>query len=124
MPAVHLGGVLRQRGQENMSPQRKLALRRFALRWLRKLFDWLEDRLHTEEIKLRNDLSGRHQVSVAAASLTEKTDQSQDMLHRAPGRPETFLQWEARRSGVSVKTKLNKKGRHLTAREFDLRFAR
>jgi hypothetical protein len=34
----------------------KLALRRYTLRWLRKLVDAIDDRLHTAEVTLRNDL--------------------------------------------------------------------
>lgn len=107
--------------------------RRFVLRWLRKLFDWLEDRLHTEEVKLRNELSGRHQVSVAAAPLTEKTDQSQDMLHRAPGRPETVQTEPPSDKGAVVAGSLSvpykapkttRQRRHVTASAFDLRFSR
>jgi len=58
--------------------------RRLALRWLRKLFDWLEDRLHAAEVKLRNDLSGREQVPGLAASTPEKRVDSEDMLHQHP----------------------------------------
>ena len=40
-----------------MSPQTKLALRRFTLRWLRYFLDWCDERLHAAEVRLREDLS-------------------------------------------------------------------
>jgi hypothetical protein len=105
----------------------RLAARRQIIRWLRKLFDVLDDRLHAEEVCLRATIS----LTRGGRQHPPRTVHgSEDMLHQRNGRTtkgpesETFLQWEARKSGVSVKTKLNKKGRHLTAREFDLRFAR
>ena len=42
-----------------MNPQAKLALRRFALRWLRYFLDWCDERLHAAEVRLREDLSNR-----------------------------------------------------------------
>lgn len=99
----------------------RLAARRQIVRWLRKLFDWLEERLHAAEVKLRNDLAEK---TVQTEPPSDKGAVVAGSLSAPYKAPITFLQWEARRSGVSVKTKLNKKGRHLTAREFDLRFAR
>jgi hypothetical protein len=105
-----------------MSPETKLAMRRWTIRQLRKLWDFLDEQLHAAEVKLRNDLSDRHQVSELAASSAEKTDPSQDMLHRAPGRSETFLQWEARKSGVAPVSKKQRRQRGMPAAAFDLRF--
>jgi hypothetical protein len=59
--------------------------RRFALRWLRKLFDVLEERLYAEEVKLRNDLSGRELVPGVAASSPEKPVIRKDMPHQRAG---------------------------------------
>lgn len=97
----------------------KLALRRFALRWLRKLVDMADDRLHGAEVKLRNDLSDlrERQHPSRAVSRTE------DMLHQAKDeRPEseTYLEWETRRSGVAIVSKKQaRRRRQLSAADFD-----
>jgi len=69
-----------------MKTKTKLNIRRFALRWLRKLFDVLEDRLHAEEVKLRNDLSGREASTsgVAASTQGKRGVEREDMLHQQP----------------------------------------
>jgi hypothetical protein len=82
-----------------MTPQTKLAMRRWALRQARYLFDAIEERLHAAEVRLREDIAGREgkpcrQTAPRAASLLER-----DSL--AARGSETFEQWEARRSGFS-----------------------
>jgi hypothetical protein len=39
-----------------MKPETKLAIRRVAIRWARKLLDFLDERLHAEEMRLRDEL--------------------------------------------------------------------
>lgn len=49
-----------------MRSEAKLILRRFAIRWLRKLVAAADDRLHAEEGKLRKE------ISACSPSLTDK----------------------------------------------------
>jgi hypothetical protein len=109
-----------------MSPTTKLALRRFALRWLRKLVDVADDRLHAAEVQLRNDLSGRNQVPAKAASICGENRDLKTCLTEHPVRPENYIQWEARRSGVAPISKktARRQRQRMTAAAFDLRFAR
>jgi len=48
--------------------ERKLAARRLALKWLRRLFDTAEDRLHAAEVRLRDELSLRVRVESPRAA--------------------------------------------------------
>ena len=65
-----------------MSPATKLALRRFTLRWLRKLVDVADDRLHAAEVQLRSELqrflAGQHPVSRRGSTRPP------GLLHRWP----------------------------------------
>jgi hypothetical protein len=105
----------------------KIERKRFLLRWLRKLFDALEERLHAEEVTLRNDLSDREQVAEPVATCSAKPD-AEDMPHQDKGRSgsETFSEWETRKSGVAVisKKEARRRRERVTAAAFDLRFAR
>jgi hypothetical protein len=139
-----------------MNAATKLALRRFALRWLRKLVDVADDRLHAAEMTLRNDLSGlRDRQHPPRAVLS-----TEDMLHQATDdrlrprsesellirteplidkgafvegspsvpyeTPTSYMQWEARCSGVAPvsKKEARKRRERQGAAAFDLRFAR
>lgn len=133
-----------------MKAETKLALRRFTLRWLRKLVDVADDRLHAAEVQLREELSdlspqkgeshdprngsarpaGHSAHHSGTAQPGQQTARSAAIAARdaKPELPahrhhETFAQWEARRSGVAVVTKREARRRRLSAREFDLRFA-
>jgi hypothetical protein len=88
-----------------MSPQTKLALRRFALRWLRKLFDWLEERLYAAEVKLRNELAEK---TVQTEPPSDKGALVAGSLSAPYKAPKTTRQ----------------RRRHVTASAFDLRFSR
>jgi hypothetical protein len=135
-----------------MSLATKLALRRFILRWLRKLVDVADDRLHAREVALRQEISSREEARLLAASRTRDTEKSQDMPHRAPARletirteplidkgafvegspsvpyeaPNSYAAWEARRCGVTVvsKKEARKHRERAGATAFDLRYAR
>jgi hypothetical protein len=110
-----------------MKTKLKLWLRRLALRQLRKLADLADDRLHAAEVKLRADLCADKPCRESVAPDSAKPVRSRTCLTRTPGpaQSETFLQWEARRSGVAVVSKKEaRRRRGLTARAFDLRFAR
>ena len=107
-----------------MKPETKLALRRFAIRWLRKLVDVADDRLHTAEVKLREDISnGTLDHRADAVGVSDISDRS--ALPRQARQKENFLEWEARRSGVApVSKKVARKRRErMTAAAFDLKYA-
>jgi hypothetical protein len=114
-----------------MKAETKLALRRFALRWLRKLVDVADDRLHAAEVTLRNDLSGlsaRQHPTLTVHSSEDLLHQRTDDKRPEAARPEseTFLEWEARRSGVAPVSKKAARQRRERqgAAAFDLRYAR
>lgn len=107
----------------------KIWIRRMALRWLRKLVDAADDRLHAAEVEFREFRAGsrveagRPEVAAAAANPTAWC-----VTHpnpRPPNPRETFLQWEARRNGVAPITKKSaqRSRRRKSAREFDLSFS-
>lgn len=107
-----------------MSPQTKQRIkiwcRRLALRWLRKLVDVADDRLHTAEVKLRKEIAegkaSSQQDSPVVAPLNRDTPR--------PATGEDFQQWEARRSGFApVSKKKAVRRQRLTAADFDRRFA-
>lgn len=81
-----------------MKPETKLTIRRFAVRWMRKLLDVWDDRLHAAEVRLREDLE-----------------------RMAPGRVATPIAKVG--STPTVRSKPHRR-RRMTAAEFDLRFAR
>lgn len=96
----------------------KLWIRRWMLRRLRLLFDALDDRLHTAEVSLREELAIQHSpLVVSAPPARSKTAQD-----RTNTSGENFVQWEARRSGIAPVIK-PKRRRHLTAADFDRKFA-
>lgn len=112
-----------------MKPKTKLAIRRFAIRWMRKLLDVLDERLHDAEVRLREE------CAAARALVTPTRDRGDTVevfgVGRVPPqrRIETFQQWEARRSGIAPVAKKpacagRSRRRGLSAAEFDLRFAR
>lgn len=104
----------------------KLWLRRWTLRRLRWLVDLADDRLHAAETRLRNDLCGRKPVGEVAAPIPAKPAAARTCLTSEAGRPQgdTFLQWEARRSGVAVISKKEARLRRgMTALSFDLKFS-
>lgn len=131
-----------------MNATTKLALRRFALRWLRKLLDLADDWLHNAEVELRNDLSPsaeKRETNAPTPAQTNAVRRSHDaggiaqLDQQTPGSArvaagdaqrmaknrhhETYAEWEKRRSGVTVISKRETRRRRLSARDFDLRFA-
>ena len=102
----------------------KLALRRFTLRWLRKLVDVVDDRLHAAEVTLRKEISDgtldRRADVVGVSDLPDSRLLEKPALQR---QEETFLEWEARRSGVAPVRKKRYHRVHLrrrTASDFDV----
>jgi len=126
-----------------MNAATKLALRRFALRWLRKLVDVADDRLHAAEVTLRNDLvetqapaqrAERPRVlrAPAANEIAIQTEPPSDggaVVAGSPSvpyeAPNTYAQWEARRSGVATVAKKRRvHHRRSTAADFDFQIIR
>jgi hypothetical protein len=91
-----------------MTPENKLALRRWILRNLRYLFDWIEDRLHSAEVKLRDDIALRN--SLGALNPVLARAKTPDLSGEAPREPKSKGQKRRRRRGIS-------------AQAFDLRFS-
>ena len=112
-----------------MSPQTKLTIRRFTLRWLRKLVDVADDRLHSTELALREEIASVGAARSAADGKLPGQNSANARFCAQPGDSqagkETFLQWEARRSGVApVSKKATRQRRErLTAAGFDLRYS-
>jgi hypothetical protein len=106
-----------------MNAQVKLFLRRFTLRWLRKLVDVLDDRLHAAEVKLREEIAA---TTVRTEPLIDKGAFVEGSASVPYDTPKTFIEWEARRSGVAPVSKKSARARRerTTATGFDLRFAR
>jgi hypothetical protein len=135
-----------------MTPATKRALRRFALRWLRKLVDVADDRLHAAEVQLRKESSdgqgfvtivevnrnehagARHSQAVDKPFLSAQDKASNcptvtdETAQETPIRGNSFAQWEARRSGVAPVSKKAARQRRektrMTAAAFDLKYAR
>jgi hypothetical protein len=114
----------------------KLALRRWMLRRLRLWFDAVDDRLHTAEVRLREDLESK---KVLAGVSEDPNQHAGSQIHNdrtpagsthargdAAGIPvprETFTQWEARRSGLTPKVKPQRRRRGVSSAEFNHRLA-
>jgi hypothetical protein len=108
-----------------MTPATKLALRRFALRWLRELVDVADDRLHAAEVNLRKEISdGTLDRGAAVVGVSDLPD---SLLLAKPARQrqeETFLEWEARRSGLTPKVKTHRRRVRSSAADFDFQIIR
>ena len=115
-----------------MQAKTKLALRRFGLRCARKLLDFLDDRLHAAEVRLREDLASHvvsvqqslslgHSVMGASKPSPARGEETGSMGRRRV----SFAEWEMRRSGVAVisKKEARRQRQRLSAAAFDLRFA-
>lgn len=127
-----------------MKPETKRALKKWALMTLRSILWRVDEWLHRQEVKFREQLleestknvgrirsasaigcpgeSSRANVRMPR-SFSLPTGEHERMALQATSR-ETFAQWEARKSGVAVITKKQARRRRATAGDFDLRFAR
>ena len=111
-----------------MKPETKLAVRWWTIRKRRLLFDFLDDRLHAAEVRLRDELAGQRaghagetrSQGESRGSLPEK---SADVPAVRLAHRETFTEWEARRSGVAPVSKKAARRRGMPAHAFDLRFS-
>jgi hypothetical protein len=103
-----------------MKPETKLALRRRLLMILRAIMWHADEWLHRQELVLREELAA---ASPRRVAVREGTLVATPKCAHGPSQPETFLQWEARRSGVAPIAKKSRQ-RGLSAGECDLRFAR
>ena len=133
-----------------MNPSAKLWIRKRALMLLRAIVWRADDWLHRQEVALREEITasaGAHSprgarsqgdaaeksntstpVAVAPANLpprlvVSECRQRESQRRLEAPRPETFQQWEARRSGVAVISKKSAR-RGMTAAQFDARFGR
>lgn len=107
-----------------MNPAMKLALRRFTLRWLRKLVDVADERLHAAEVTLRNELS-RMRVPQEASQYDPASVCGVRPTLAAPSEGESFAKWEARRSGITPQVKTRRvHRRRQTASDFDFQIIR
>ena len=101
-----------------MKTETKLWIRKRLLMLLRAIVWRADEWLHRQELALREELEraapGRVAKPIAEAGSTPAARSK---------KVETFAQWEARRSGVAPIAKPSRR-RGLSAREFDLRFAR
>jgi hypothetical protein len=105
----------------------KLWLRRWVIRQLIKLVDRAEERLQAWQVRLRENLAS-HAVPVKQSLPVENERAEANTRDGRVGsvgrRRISFLEWEARKSGVAVITKKEARRReHLTAAGFDRRFA-
>lgn len=65
----------------NVKQRIKLALRRLALRWMRKLVDVADDRLHAAEVRLREELQALRAVS-APHDTTEPLTRPESLVRQ------------------------------------------
>lgn len=109
-----------------MTPATKLAIRRWAIRTLRKLIWRADEWIHAQEMKLR-EVSHDLSVSVPVEPARAAGKEGQAVPHFDPFPQNEFLRGgirgrHARRGEPQRGTQ--KKTRRVTAAEFDLRFAR
>jgi hypothetical protein len=95
-----------------ISLKNKLLLKRFVARQLRKLVDLVDERLHAWEVSLRTSLPA---VIRSAAKRGPEVEAKTPPL---PARV-SFLEWEARKSGVSVSARPRRRRAHQTSADFD-----
>jgi hypothetical protein len=104
-----------------MKDKIKLWLRRWAIRQLIKLVDGAEERLQRWQVSLREKIAPK-----PLAAEDQALPRHHSPVDRTPlPAGETFLQWEARKSGVApVSKKVARRRRErMTAAAFDLKFA-
>ena len=103
-----------------MKAKIKIWLRRYFLRACRAVLDLADDRLHAAEVRFRERNEIRRDSSPCAPDALASRIRVQDRGHR---QGESFVQWEARRSGVAVVSKKQARARrHTTAADFDSRW--
>jgi len=103
-----------------MKRETKLWLRKRALMTLRAIVWRLDEWIHAQETKLREEIELR--ADPKQSEPAGNRDRAATTPHAR--QPETFKQWEARKSGVAVISKKESRRRErLTAADFDRRFA-
>lgn len=106
-----------------MTPETKIAIRRWTIRQLRFLLDFLDDRLHAAEVRLRDEIANTNPPAAFDAPRPERAKVAR-MKGATAAAGETFAEWELRRTGVRSLPRQSSRRRGLPARAFDLRFAR
>jgi hypothetical protein len=113
-------------------------LRKKTLMALRSLLWHADEWLHRREVRLREEISNgepeiRERMEGVGQGAALRVHSLAPKAAGAPGKPhrptsmrsETFLQWEARRSGVAVVSKKEaRRRRQISASAFDLRFSK
>lgn len=115
-----------------MKPETKLWLRKKFLMALRSLIWHADDWLHCQEVSLREEIASREatrQTGRPGNVVSSSCVQSQARHTGEPSRiihQETFVEWEARKSGVAVisKKEARRRREYTNATAFDLRFVR
>lgn len=116
-----------------MKPETKLKLRKWALMAMRSVVWTVDEWLHTQELRLREDLEQLGSARGVVTSLPPKPrpqfgsgDGAASVKRagelRAPA-PASYSEWEARKSGIAVISKKSARRRGMPARAFDLKFS-
>jgi hypothetical protein len=109
-----------------------LIVRRWTMRQLRKLVDVADDRLHAAEVSFRKEQELRNEIvpaRVPAAGCNIGSSESplrgMDGSAAPVRKTETYVQWEARRSGIApISKKAARQHRQrMTAAAFDVKYA-
>ena len=112
-----------------MKPETKLALRRWTIRQLRKLLDFLDDRLHAAEVSLREELScepeahkkREHHLATDHRLAVSSGTPGHDSPEKNQADTEKSVMAQARPLRASGRQLTRRRGK--TAAEFDLSLA-
>jgi hypothetical protein len=105
--------------KDMISPRNKLRLRKWTLMLLRSIVWAADEWLHRAELRLREDLAASEQKSLRVVPQQRSKRGPEPGVEAEPAR-ESFLQWEARRSGVAPIEKAKRRSRqHRGAADFD-----
>lgn len=113
-----------------MKPEVNLKLRKWALMTLGAIVWHVDEWLHRQELQLREEIASREATRETGRTgnvVSGSCVQSQVRHTGEPSRTihqETFLEWEARKSGIAPTPKRQARRRSMPAKAFDLRFAR
>ena len=110
-----------------MTAETKIRIRRLALRWLRKLMDLADDRLHAAEVRFRDEQADRVPIPLEVESPRTAGTEGEALPHFDPFPQDELLRHRVRgrasRRGEPQRREKTPR-RRMTAAEFDLRYAR
>lgn len=101
-----------------MKPETKLYLRKRLLMLLRSIVWTADEWLHRAELRLRDDLAMSQGLPAVIRSAAKRGSEVEVKTPLLPARV-SFLEWEARKSGVSVSARPPRRRAHGTAGDFD-----